>query len=132
MSFFLPLGDQFLRPAARPDGRWEAHRRACVSRPQSPQPSRPSACSTCSTAWAGAPRPRQHGIRAAFKTWAAEQTNHAREVVELCLSHVQGNPLERARQRGDIIEKRRQLMQAGADDCEKGAQVGGNVVPLRE
>lgn len=56
-----------------------------------------------------------HGIRAAFKTWATERTNYAREVVELCLSHVQGDPLERAYQRGDVLEKRRQLMQAWAD-----------------
>lgn len=76
-------------------------------------------------------RTTTHGIRAAFKTWATERTNYAREVVELCLSHVQGDPLERAYQRGDIIEKRRQLMQAWADYCEHGDQIGQNVVPLR-
>jgi hypothetical protein len=48
-----------------------------------------------------------HGIRAAFKTWATERTNYPREVVELCLAHVQGDPLERAYQWGDIIEKRK-------------------------
>jgi integrase len=72
-----------------------------------------------------------HGIRAAFKTWATERTNYAREVVELCLSHVQGDPLERAYQRGDILEKRRLLMQAWADYCEHGEQTAANVVPLR-
>jgi len=78
-------------------------------------------------------RTTTHGIRSAFKTWATERTNYAREVVELCLSHVQGDPLERAYQRGDIIEKRRQLMQAWADYCENGesAATAGNVVPLR-
>lgn len=55
----------------------------------------------------------------------------AREVVELCLSHVQGDPLERAYQRGDILEKRRQLMQAWADYCSNGEQTAANVVPLR-
>jgi hypothetical protein len=39
------------------------------------------------------------------------RTSYARKVVELCLSHVHGDPLERAYQRGDIIEKRRRLMQ---------------------
>jgi len=74
-----------------------------------------------------------HGVRAAFKTWSTERTNYPREVVELCLSHVQGDPLERAYQRGDIIEKRRQLMQAWADYCENGDAVatGNNVVALR-
>jgi len=47
---------------------------------------------------------------AAFKTWATERTNYPREVVELCLSHVQGEALERAYQRGDILDKRRRLM----------------------
>jgi integrase len=57
-------------------------------------------------------RTTTHGIRAAFKTWASERTNYPWEVVELCLSHVQSDELERAYQRGDLIEKRRQLMQA--------------------
>jgi len=78
-------------------------------------------------------RTTTHGIRSAFKTWATERTNYAREVVELCLSHVQGDALERAYQRGDIIEKRRQLMQAWADYCETGesANATSNVVALR-
>lgn len=78
-------------------------------------------------------RTTTHGLRAAFKTWATERTGFAREVVELCLSHVQGDPLERAYQRGDIIEKRRQLMQAWADYCDTGesASASGNVVALR-
>ena len=70
---------------------------------------------------------------AAFKTWATERTNYPREVVELCLSHLQGDPLERAYQRGDIIEKRRQLMQEWADYCERGepAAATSNVVAIR-
>jgi hypothetical protein len=74
-----------------------------------------------------------HGIRSAFKTWATERTNYAREVVELCLSHVQGDALERAYQRGDIVEKRRQLVQAWADYCDtgEGAAAVSNVVALR-
>jgi hypothetical protein len=43
-----------------------------------------------------------HGLRAAFRTWATERTGFAREVVELCLFHVQGDPLERAYQRGEL------------------------------
>ena len=78
-------------------------------------------------------RTTTHGIRAAFKTWSTERTNYAREVVELCLSHVQGDPLERAYQRGDILEKRRRLMQDWADYCTSGTEVAGvsNVVSLR-
>ena len=68
---------------------------------------------------------------AAFKTWATERTNYPREVVELCLSHLQGDPLERAYQRGDIIEKRRQLMQAWADYCESGEGAGSALAVSR-
>jgi len=77
-------------------------------------------------------RTTTHGLRAAFKTWATERTNYPREVVELCLSHVQGNALERAYQRGDILDKRRRLMQDWADYCQPGdQQQAGNVVPMR-
>ena len=77
-------------------------------------------------------RTTAHGIRAAFKTWATERTDYPREVVELCLSHSQGDPLERAYQRGDILDKRRRLMQEWADFCEHGDQQSDtNVVPIR-
>jgi integrase len=77
-------------------------------------------------------RTTTHGIRSAFKTWATERTNYPREVVELCLSHVQGDPLERAYQRGDILDKRRRLMQEWADYCQHGdQQQADNVVAIR-
>jgi hypothetical protein len=46
---------------------------------------------------------------------------------------VQGDPLERANQRGDIIDKRRLLMQAWADYCGTGEAgiAGGNVVSMK-
>jgi hypothetical protein len=49
------------------------------------------------------------------------------------LSHIQGDPLERAYQRGDIIEKRRRLMQDWADYCMSGLDTAEvyNVVSLR-
>jgi hypothetical protein len=65
------------------------------------------------------------------KTWATKRTNYPREVVELCLSHAQGDPLERAYQRGDILDKRRRPMQEWSDFCERGVQDSGNVVALR-
>jgi integrase len=78
-----------------------------------------------------ADRTTTHGVRAAFKTWATERTNYPREVVELCLSHVQGDPLERAYQRGDILDKRRRLMQEWADFCDGAHQQADNVVAMR-
>jgi hypothetical protein len=52
-------------------------------------------------------------------------------IIAAYLSHAQGDPLERAYQRGDILDKRRRLMQEWADFCEHGAQDSRNVVPIR-
>jgi integrase len=51
-----------------------------------------------------------HGLRATFRTWAAERTTFPREVAEAALAHVVGDDTERAYQRGDLFEKRRKLM----------------------
>ncbi len=62
------------------------------SRPQSPRSYLgPSAMLDLLDRMGWADRTTTHGIRAAFKTWATERTNYPREVVELCLSHVQGD-----------------------------------------
>ena len=51
-----------------------------------------------------------HGMRAAFKDWAAETTNFANEVSEMALGHAISNKVEAAYRRGNLFEKRRQLM----------------------
>jgi len=51
-----------------------------------------------------------HGFRTSFRTWTGEQTNIPNEVCEFSLAHVVGNAAERAYQRSDLFEKRRQLM----------------------
>ena len=61
-----------------------------------------------------------HGMRAAFKTWATEQTDFPRELVEMALAHAVGTDVERAYQRSDMFEKRRALMQEWADYCAGG------------
>ena len=53
-----------------------------------------------------------HGFRASFKTWAEERTNFPGIVIELSLAHRVGNAVENAYRRGDIIVKRRKLMEA--------------------
>ena len=60
-----------------------------------------------------------HGFRSTFRDWAAEETNHPREVVEAALAHVVQNKVEAAYARSDLFERRRQLM----DDW--AAYVGG-------
>ena len=51
-----------------------------------------------------------HGFRSSFRQWAAERTNFPREVCEQALAHVNKDKIEAAYQRGDLFDKRRQLM----------------------
>ena len=55
-----------------------------------------------------------HGFRSSFRQWAAERTNIPREVAEFALAHVVGDAAERAYQRSDLFDKRRDLMTAWA------------------
>jgi integrase len=55
-----------------------------------------------------------HGFRSSFCDWAAECTNFPREVCEMALAHTVGNKTEAAYRRGDLLEKRRELMLAWA------------------
>jgi integrase len=58
-----------------------------------------------------------HGFRSAFRDWAAEQTNYSNEVCEAALAHVIQNKAEAAYRRGDLFDKRRELMQDWAAYC---------------
>jgi integrase len=71
-----------------------------------------------------------HGFRSAFRDWCAEQTNFPREVAEAALAHVLDNKVEAAYQRGDLLLKRRALMDAWADYCAKPVPTGATVVPI--
>ena len=51
-----------------------------------------------------------HGFRSTFRDWAAEKTDHPREVIEAALGHVVLNKVEAAYARSDLFERRRQLM----------------------
>lgn len=52
-----------------------------------------------------------HGFRSCFSTWCAEETLHQREVAEAALAHAVGDSVERAYRRGDVLAKRRALME---------------------
>ncbi len=60
-----------------------------------------------------------HGFRSTFRTWVAETTAYPREIAEAALGHVLRDRVEAAYQRGDLLEKRRRLMQAWARYCDK-------------
>ena len=52
-----------------------------------------------------------HGFRSSFRDWAAEETDHPREVVEAALAHVVKNKVEAAYLRSDLFDRRRRLME---------------------
>ena len=58
-----------------------------------------------------------HGFRSTFRDWATEQTAYPSEMCELALAHAVSNKVEAAYRRGDMLDKRRQLMNAWADYC---------------
>ena len=69
-----------------------------------------------------------HGFRSSFRDWAGETTPFPRDVVEMALAHTIENKVEAAYRRGDLFEKRRALMAAWGNWCEKSQ---GVVVPLQ-
>lgn len=69
-----------------------------------------------------------HGFRSTFRDWCAEQTSFPRELAEAALAHVIRDKTEAAYQRGDLLERRRKLMEAWASYCAKPP--AGEVVQL--
>ena len=58
-----------------------------------------------------------HGFRSTFKDWAAETTPYANEVSEAALAHTIKDKAEAAYRRGQLLEKRRGLMEDWARYC---------------
>jgi hypothetical protein len=58
-----------------------------------------------------------HGFRASFRTWCGETTEFPRELAELSLAHAFGSDVERSYSRGDLLERRRPLMEQWATFC---------------
>ena len=70
-----------------------------------------------------------HGLRSTFRQWAAEQ-GYPRDMAEIALAHFIGSEVERAYQRSDMLERRREMMTAwGAFLCGNSIQ-SGKVVML--
>lgn len=64
---------------------------------------------------AGAGAATVHGLRASFRVWADERAHAPREVAEAALAHLVGDSTEQAYARSDLLDRRRELMQAWAD-----------------
>lgn len=69
-----------------------------------------------------------HGFRSAFRDWASERTSFPHEVCEMALAHTIKNKAEAAYRRGDLLSKRRQLMEAWAQFVLGGS---AEIVSLR-
>lgn len=60
-----------------------------------------------------------HGFRSSFSTWVAEETSFSADIREMALAHKQGNAIIEAYQRGDLLAKRRRLMDAWGNYCNR-------------
>lgn len=72
-----------------------------------------------------------HGFRSAFRDWAAEQTAYASEVVEKALAHAIRNEVEAAYRRGDLLDKRRQLLRAWEGYVAQPSPSKAEIVSIR-
>jgi integrase len=71
-----------------------------------------------------------HGFRATFRTWAEEQSHFPHAVVEEAMGHAVGTKVERAYRRTDVLERRRELMEAWARRC--ASKLATSIAPLRK
>jgi integrase len=70
-----------------------------------------------------------HGFRSTFSDWCSERTNFPADVREMALAHAVSDKVQAAYRRGDLFQKRRQLMGAWASFCAVHATTG-QVLPI--
>lgn len=58
-----------------------------------------------------------HGFRSSFRDWVAEETDFDGDIAEMALAHAISNKVEAAYRRGNLLQKRRKLMDAWAEYC---------------
>jgi integrase len=75
-----------------------------------------------------APEASVHGWRATFRSWAADNGIDD-ALAEMCLSHGPGDATKAAYNRGEMVDRRRAVMQAWADFLD--GKHAANVVPLK-
>lgn len=73
-----------------------------------------------------------HGFRSTFRDWAAEQTAYPNEMLEMALAHTVSDKTEAAYRRGDMVDKRRRLMDDWGAFCGTVKSIAaGNVTAIR-
>jgi integrase len=77
-----------------------------------------------------APGTTVHGWRSTFRDWAGETTGFPPDLCEAALAHAFGSKVQRAYQRGSMLDRRRELMDAWAAYLAPPAAC--NVTPIGE
>jgi integrase len=70
-----------------------------------------------------------HGLRSTFRQWAAER-GYPRDMAEIALAHFIGSEVERAYQRSDMLDRRREMMGNWGAFLRDDAVRGGKVLAL--
>lgn len=71
-----------------------------------------------------------HGFRSTFKDWASERTAYPGEMSEMALAHAIGDKVEAAYRRGDMLERRRKMMNDWAEFCGTVTSPAAEVIPI--
>lgn len=71
-----------------------------------------------------------HGLRSTFRDWVAERTTFPGDMAEVALAHRISNAVEAAYRRGDMIEKRRAMMDAWTAFLSGDQRQSGKIVRL--
>ncbi|TDO13797.1 tyrosine-type recombinase/integrase [Halomonas ventosae] len=72
-----------------------------------------------------------HGFRSCFRDWTAERTSTPQHVAEMALAHTIASGVEAAYRRGELLEKRADLMKRWAEFIDTAPAKGENVTPIR-
>lgn len=70
-----------------------------------------------------------HGFRSTFRDWVSERTSYPGDMAEMALAHAISDKVEAAYRRGDMIDKRRQMMSDWAKFCAM-VETKGDVIPM--
>jgi integrase len=76
-------------------------------------------------------RSTMHGLRTTFRNWGADSREHnfRREVLEFCLSHRVGDEAELSYWTSEMLDRRRQVMEAWADYIKPAAKAAKSKKP---
>jgi integrase len=73
-----------------------------------------------------------HGLRSSFRDWASERTTFPRDLAEMALAHVVKDKVEAAYRRGDMLERRRPMMDAWAKFVQTEPVGGAEIITLHQ